>query len=202
MAEMKFFLLSALVIFATFMGFHAPLFYVVFMFILYPVYISIRTESLRKSGKLLIESKKNQWIFYMQGIPVKEAINSLHNIHAPSENELGSIFNRMLNAKLLVLFTLLAITCHNFYTYFILGQIPVFFNNIWLIIATLLIGLLFTVFIVQKIRNCIKIKQLINKKTWIISCHENHGIDYYSAYHIITEKNEVSYSPFLSTILK
>ncbi|WP_312691375.1 hypothetical protein [Kosakonia sp.] len=62
-----------------FIGLSAPIFYGLFMGLVFPVSISMRLHTLSESGQALLMKETTHWTVYVQGIPVQETRSSLKN---------------------------------------------------------------------------------------------------------------------------
>ncbi len=72
-------LLVVAVIAATFLGLTAPILYFLVIGLLFPVLVSMRLHILSENGKATLIKEREEWMVYVQGIPVHETRASLKN---------------------------------------------------------------------------------------------------------------------------
>ncbi|WP_130099581.1 hypothetical protein [Siccibacter turicensis] len=68
-----------LCLFLGFFGITAPAFYLLFVGLIIPLFISLRLHSLKERGAVMLPANNSEWIVYVNGIPVRETRNTLSN---------------------------------------------------------------------------------------------------------------------------
>lgn len=68
-----------LCLFLGFFGITAPAFYLLFVGLIIPLFISLRLHSLKERGAVMLPANNSEWIVYVNGIPVRETRSTLSN---------------------------------------------------------------------------------------------------------------------------
>ncbi|MHA8114725.1 hypothetical protein ACX122_16870 [Kosakonia cowanii] len=101
-------LLVFAVIAATFLGLTAPILYFLVIGLLFPVLVSMRLHILSENGKATLMKEREEWMVYVQGIPVHEKRASLKNPCFPTPERLRQFFMRGFIARALIQFAAIA----------------------------------------------------------------------------------------------
>jgi len=95
-------LLVFAVIAATFLSLTAPILYFLVIGLLFPVLVSMRLHILSENGKATLMKEREEWMVYVQGIPVHEKRASLKNPCFPTPERLRQFFMRGFIARAVI----------------------------------------------------------------------------------------------------
>jgi hypothetical protein len=162
--------------------------YFVLVHAIYGIGISVVIAEWKNSGKVIVESKKDSWTHYHQGVPIKETHHALKNLHFSSPQQMKSSYLLILLPKLVISAGLFIMLIKH------IDQGDTLANSS-LSLAAIAFS---TVFLL--IRNYIIIRSLlvVIKGQWLISHFEKDDIKYGAAYI----KNNDHYSPFLQEVFR
>ncbi|MEI7374795.1 hypothetical protein [Dickeya chrysanthemi] len=139
---------------SAFFGIIAPMAYAGFIAILLPVAISLRLHHLKESGICFLPKKEENWLVYIQGIPVYEKRTPLINPYFFDKTTLTIFFQRAFSLKLVSQLVIL---------YFLIKQ-TLAIQSAWLYISPIFImpWLLFSTY--KTFRDI----QAIHQQNWVI----------------------------------
>lgn len=86
----------------TFFGLSSPLFYLMVMGLAFPVIIAMRLHTLSEAGNAWLIRDRENWLVYVNGIPVQEQRSTLQNPCFATPERLKQFYLRGFGARLIV----------------------------------------------------------------------------------------------------
>lgn len=97
-----YYLASLLCLGLTFFGLSSPLFYLMTVGLVFPVLVSMRLHTLSEAGNAWLIRDRENWLVYVNGIPVNEQRSTLQNPCFATPERLKQFYMRCFSGKFIV----------------------------------------------------------------------------------------------------
>lgn len=179
-----------------FMGVSAPLLYLLGIYMVYPIILSMVFCDWERKGVAVRESSNRRWIVYINGIPVRETRKALVNIHFKGRQDLVSRLLFVAKLKVFFIACIVAIAGYDLIVA-VTGDVSGIFS--YLLVVMSAAALIFSVY---KLKLALSLHRTGLANDWYIHTETIQSTLLFSAYLVSKRQgHDDQYQTFLMALL-